>query len=192
MTFSYQVGSNHQYGTFNGTSRTTNFSNDGPDTITAVGRMPFGYVFAYQTANRLRARLGSNTSEVGVTNPKGLYVTPEGDGMLVHGTRLVSRINVGSGPAVSLSGTVELNNLTEAYDIAIGHELEYVVGKNGGVGVVSRLDHGARMTRGRFGEGYLIDPIAISVHPAPEPGTMAALAVGGAILLMRRRKKPSA
>lgn len=73
--------------------------------------------------------------------------------------------------------------------VAIGHEnLMYAAGQTGASsGSISRYDQFGNFA-GSFGAGQLKDPIALSVVVAPEPGTMAALGLGLAALLRRRKK----
>lgn len=78
---------------------------------------------------------------------------------------------------------------TNVRGVAIGHEnMMYAAGQTGvSVGSISRYDQFGNFA-GSFGAGQLKDPIALSVVVAPEPGTMAALGLGLAALLKRRRK----
>lgn len=73
--------------------------------------------------------------------------------------------------------------------VAIGHEnIMYAAGQTGASsGSISRYDQFGNFA-GSFGAGQLKDPIALSVVVAPEPGTMAALGLGLAALLRRRKK----
>lgn len=73
---------------------------------------------------------------------------------------------------------------------AIGHNnMMYAAGQTGAsLGSVSRYDQFGNFA-GSFGSAQLKDPIALSVVVAPEPGTMAALGLGLAAILKRRRKQ---
>lgn len=73
---------------------------------------------------------------------------------------------------------------------AIGHNnMMYAAGQTGAsIGSIARYDQFGNFA-GVFGSAQLKDPIALSVVVAPEPGTMAALGLGLAAILKRRRKQ---
>lgn len=82
-------------------------------------------------------------------------------------------------------------NYDEILAFGRGHNLSYVLGT--GLDGVARIDRYALGSidpayLGTFGEGYLVDPIALDIHAAPEPTTLAVMGLGAAALAWRRRQ----
>lgn len=86
--------------------------------------------------------------------------------------------------------------LTNAIGTAVGHSgICYAVGQkvgSPGVGIIQRYDANVNQLRGVFGDGLLNTPTGMAIVVAPEPGSLAAIAVGLAALATRRRKKEEA
>lgn len=82
-------------------------------------------------------------------------------------------------------------NLDQPIGLAFAHAgTMYVSGKRPGapgVGRIIRVDAATGDFLGFLGEGFLTDPRAMAIVVAPEPGTIAALALG--VLIVARRKK---
>jgi len=71
---------------------------------------------------------------------------------------------------------------------ARAHDGFYIGGINSGIGRVTYYDRNFNV-RGIFTNTALMDPVSMQTVLAPEPGTFAAVGVGVAALLRRRKKK---
>lgn len=83
-------------------------------------------------------------------------------------------------------------NVGTTRGLAFGHDgLMYIAGMNAGgtAGIVQRWDASLSQFGGTFGESVLKNPISCAAVVAPEPGTLAACAVGLAALVRRRKKR---
>lgn len=75
-----------------------------------------------------------------------------------------------------------------------GHTQNYALGvREDGTSAVQRSLRGMpfNFPTSTFGDGILVDPIALEVHAAPEPTTLAVMGLGAAALVWRRRRKAS-
>lgn len=83
-------------------------------------------------------------------------------------------------------------NVGTTRGLAFGHGgLMYIAGMNAGgtAGIVQRWDADLSQFGGTFGESVLKNPIGCAAVVAPEPGTLAACALGLAALARRRKKR---
>jgi hypothetical protein len=97
-----------------------------------------------------------------------------------------------SSVTMSSFGTVSGTRLVAPSGLAYGHGLTmYMSGKdplNTARGRINRLIHGSPSNvLASFGEDQLIDPGQMAIVVAPEPGSLLMLAVGGMLLLRRKR-----
>lgn len=124
--------------------------------------------------------LPGGTFPVDVTSNQDSYMGVLADGRVFRGY-------YGTQPT-----TYGLNDLIAATAISYAHnDVFYAAGYNSsGSGTLQR---GAfRMggqNLGQFGQGILVNPRAVAVIAAPEPGTMIAVGAGLAALVSRRRRK---
>lgn len=90
--------------------------------------------------------------------------------------------------------SASFDDFSELRSAGRGHKYTYITGiSTDGKGMVQRVNFDVAESQGgvsfgTFGEGILIDPIAIDVHAAPEPTTLAVMGLGAAALAWRRRR----
>lgn len=86
----------------------------------------------------------------------------------------------------NLSGIVNLPKAS-----VLGHgSITMVCGinpANAAQGIIARCDPVFATTKGTFGNTILQDPVEMAIVVAPEPGTIAAMGLGAAMLLRKRR-----
>lgn len=76
-----------------------------------------------------------------------------------------------------------------ANGVTLGHNYIYATyGTSASTGVVSRVDPQYMSYAGSFGAGIINQPTGIAVVTAPEPSSIALLAVGAGWLIRKRKK----
>lgn len=96
------------------------------------------------------------------------------------------------GGSFGTSGSWTATSLANIKAVGSAHNGFYAIGQNANNAAQGRV---TKMNLARsafeshsFGEGVLVDPVGVATVVAPEPGTLAALALG-ALTLMRRRRR---
>lgn len=187
---------NTSTGVFAGTATFQTASNPHGLAYDSIGQLwaPEGgtYIQRYLSGGVTRFTLSSTFAASSVVRQTAI----SGDRLIGVGALSWSRLSLS---ALNSSTTNPLTTYTESSGVSstsgcgFGHgDIVYTTGSGtlaGGTGFVNRYLYSSGTRLQSFGGGVLSEPRAMAVVVAPEPGSLAALALGGAALLRRRRRR---